>query len=111
MRNRRSRRLSGGGEESTTKVCQRSDGTRRLRKLGFLVWGISFWGSGMNGWKENLYAATERFKLIGASKADISMVLKNHSSNVDAKDGDDKKVEKTRQNKTIKPEISKANQV
>ncbi|BAT77340.1 hypothetical protein LR48_Vigan01g323000 [Vigna angularis] len=66
---------------------------------------------GMSGWKENLDAATERFKLAGASEADISMVLKNHSSNGDAKDGDDKKVENTRQNKTIKPEINKANQV
>ncbi|XP_020226422.1 protein CLMP1 [Cajanus cajan] len=61
---------------------------------------------GMSGWKENLDAATERFKLAGASEADISMVLKNHCSN-----GDDKKIENAQHNKTVKPEINKANQV
>lgn len=66
---------------------------------------------GMSGWKENLDAATERFKLAGASAADIAMVLKNHCSNGDAKDGDDKKVENTQHNKTVKPEINKANHV
>lgn len=66
---------------------------------------------GMSGWKENLDAATERFKLAGASAADISMVLKNHCSNGDAKDGDDKKVENPQHNKTDKPEINKANPV
>uniref|UniRef100_A0A1D1YNZ0 Tetratricopeptide repeat protein 1 n=1 Tax=Anthurium amnicola TaxID=1678845 RepID=A0A1D1YNZ0_9ARAE len=34
-------------------------------------------------WKKNLDAAVERFKLAGASEADISVVLKNHSSNGD----------------------------
>ncbi|KAL2339233.1 hypothetical protein Fmac_013679 [Flemingia macrophylla] len=66
---------------------------------------------GMSGWKENLDAATERFKLAGASEADISMVLKNHCSKGDAKDGDDKKVENPQHNKTVKPDINKANQV
>lgn len=50
---------------------------------------------GLDGWKKNLDAAVERFKLAGASEADISMVLKNHCSNGDAVDGDEKKVQKS----------------
>ncbi|KAF9672133.1 hypothetical protein SADUNF_Sadunf11G0009000 [Salix dunnii] len=48
---------------------------------------------GMDGWKRKLDAAVERFRLAGASEADISMVLKNHCSNGDAVEGDDKKVQ------------------
>lgn len=54
---------------------------------------------GMSGWKKNLDAATERFKLAGASEADISMVLKNHCSNGDAREGGDKKIENLQPNK------------
>lgn len=50
---------------------------------------------GLGGWKKNLDAAVERFKLAGASEADISMVLKNHCSNGDALEGDEKKVAKS----------------
>ncbi|KAG6695444.1 hypothetical protein I3842_09G097600 [Carya illinoinensis] len=46
---------------------------------------------GLDGWKKNLDAAVERFKLAGASEADISTVLKNHCSNGDAVEGDAKK--------------------
>ncbi|XWS27681.1 hypothetical protein CRYUN_Cryun25bG0002200 [Craigia yunnanensis] len=48
-------------------------------------------GSGaerMDGWKKNLDTAVERFKLAGASEADISTVLKNHCSKGDAVEGD-----------------------
>lgn len=45
------------------------------------------------GWKKNLDVAVERFKLAGASEADISTVLKNHCSNEAAADGNEKKVE------------------
>ncbi|KAI3466533.1 hypothetical protein Pfo_023196 [Paulownia fortunei] len=48
---------------------------------------------GLPGWKKNLDAAVERFKLAGASEADISTVLKNHGSNEEAADGHEKKVE------------------
>lgn len=41
---------------------------------------------GMPGWKKNLDVAVERFKLAGASEADISTVLKNHCSNEEAAD-------------------------
>ncbi|KAL6992860.1 Protein clmp1 [Sarracenia purpurea var. burkii] len=47
---------------------------------------------GLNGWKKNLDDAVERFKLAGASDVDISMVLKNHCSKVDALKGDEMKV-------------------
>ncbi|KAF2309046.1 hypothetical protein GH714_000252 [Hevea brasiliensis] len=46
---------------------------------------------GMDGWKKNLDTAVERFRLAGASEADISMVLKNHCSNGGAVEGDEKK--------------------
>ena len=48
---------------------------------------------GMDDWKRKLDAAVERFRLAGASEGDISMVLKNHCSNGDAAEGDDKKVQ------------------
>ena len=46
---------------------------------------------GLDSWKKNLDAAVERFKLAGASETDISMVLKNHSSNGDVVESDEKK--------------------
>ncbi|KAF2299864.1 hypothetical protein GH714_005001 [Hevea brasiliensis] len=45
---------------------------------------------GMDGWKKNPDTAVERFRLAGASEAGISMVLKNHCSNGDALEGDEK---------------------
>nr|XP_043609884.1 protein CLMP1 [Erigeron canadensis] len=47
---------------------------------------------GLTGWKQNLDTAVERFKLAGASEVDISTVLKNHCSNAEAAEGDDKKI-------------------
>ncbi|XP_004145427.1 protein CLMP1 [Cucumis sativus] len=46
---------------------------------------------GTGDWKKNLDAAVERFRLAGASEGDISVVLKNHCSNENASEGDDKK--------------------
>ncbi|XP_068668310.1 protein CLMP1-like [Aristolochia californica] len=46
---------------------------------------------GQGGWKKNLDAAVERFKLAGASEIDISVVIKNHLSNGVGADGDEKK--------------------
>ncbi|KAG7012619.1 Protein CLMP1, partial [Cucurbita argyrosperma subsp. argyrosperma] len=45
---------------------------------------------GTGDWKKNLDAAVDRFRLAGASEADISVVLKNHCSNEAAGEGDDK---------------------
>ncbi|KAL6544710.1 Protein clmp1 [Orobanche minor] len=42
---------------------------------------------GLVGWKKNLDDAVERFKLAGASEADISTVLTNHCSNNEGGDG------------------------
>ncbi|XP_077216451.1 octicosapeptide/Phox/Bem1p (PB1) domain-containing protein / tetratricopeptide repeat (TPR)-containing protein [Tasmannia lanceolata] len=47
---------------------------------------------GLQGWKENLDAAVERFKLAGASEADIAVVQKNHSSNGAGIEGNEKKI-------------------
>ncbi|KAF6159156.1 hypothetical protein GIB67_032773 [Kingdonia uniflora] len=47
---------------------------------------------GLDGWEKNLDDAVKRFKLAGASDADISVVLKNHSSVADLVEGDKKKV-------------------
>ncbi|KAE8679179.1 BTB/POZ domain-containing protein [Hibiscus syriacus] len=47
---------------------------------------------GMDGWKKNLDTAIENFKLASASEANISTLLKNHCSNGDAVEGDEKKV-------------------
>jgi tetratricopeptide (TPR) repeat protein len=66
---------------------------------------------GMDGWKNKLDAAVERFGLAGASDADISMVLKNHCSNGNAAEGDDKKVQNSNTdnvNGADKSELNKA---
>ncbi|KAL5988056.1 hypothetical protein ACLOJK_035819 [Asimina triloba] len=46
---------------------------------------------GLAGWEKNLDAAVERFRLAGASEADIAVVLKNHASNGGAGIEDDNK--------------------
>ncbi|KAL6200913.1 hypothetical protein ACLB2K_024628 [Fragaria x ananassa] len=48
---------------------------------------------GLDGWEKNLDAAVERFKLAGASEADIAMVLKNHCSKVDVVEENEKTVQ------------------
>lgn len=48
---------------------------------------------GLPEWKKNLDVAVERFKLAGASETDIATVLKNHCSNEEAADGNEKKVD------------------
>ncbi|TKY53972.1 Tetratricopeptide repeat protein 1 [Spatholobus suberectus] len=107
--------VAGQGDISAEEAAEQA---AVMRSQIHLFWGNMLFERsqvecklGMSGWKENLDAATERFKLAGASEADISMVLKNHCSNGDAKDGDDKKVENPQHNKTVKPEINKASQV
>ncbi|KAL9236582.1 hypothetical protein vseg_011232 [Gypsophila vaccaria] len=48
---------------------------------------------GANVWKKNLDVAVERFKLAGASEADISTVTSNHCSNSDLTAGEEKKAD------------------
>ncbi|XP_027331808.1 protein CLMP1 [Abrus precatorius] len=123
---RRRKKQGGGTEGEPSSVGGQGDISAEeaaeqaavMRSQIHLFWGNMLFERsqvecklGMSGWKENLDAATERFKLAGASEADISMVLKNHCSNGDAREGDDEKVVNPQHNKTGKPEINKANQV
>ncbi|KAJ1405546.1 Tetratricopeptide-like helical domain superfamily [Sesbania bispinosa] len=107
--------VGGQGEISAEEAAEQA---AVMRSQIHLFWGNMLFERsqvecklGMSGWKKNLDAATERFKLAGASEADILMVLKNHCSNGDAKEGDDKKVQNPQPNETGEQETNKANQV
>jgi hypothetical protein len=98
-------RLFDGAEE---KMRAASDMWERLEeeKLGEQGSGGMrsqihlFWGNmlfersqvefklGMSDWKRKLDASVERFKIAGASQADVSTVLNKHCSNGNAKDGE-----------------------
>ncbi|XP_058763518.1 protein CLMP1-like [Vicia villosa] len=108
---------SGVGGQSEISAEEAAEQAVVMRSQIHLFWGNMLFEKsqvecklGMDGWKKNLDAATERFKLAGASEADISMVLKNHSSNGGDTKGDDKKVQSTLANKTGELEINKASQ-
>lgn len=108
---------SGVGSQGDISPEEAAEQAVVMRSQIHLFWGNMLFEKsqvecklGMSGWKENLDAATKRFKLAGASEADISMVLKNHCSNGDAK-GDDKKVQSPLPSKTDDLEINKGNQV
>ncbi|XP_010270049.1 PREDICTED: uncharacterized protein LOC104606505 [Nelumbo nucifera] len=75
----------GHGEVSADEVAEQA---AVMRSQIHLFWGNMLFERsqiefklGFDGWKKNLDAAVERFKLAGASEADISVVLKNHPSN------------------------------
>ncbi|XP_057960829.1 protein CLMP1 [Malania oleifera] len=87
--------VDGQGEISADEAAEQA---AVMRSQIHLFWGNMLFERsqvecklGMNGWKNNLDAAVERFKLAGASESDISTVLKNHCSN---EEGDQKKNEK-----------------
>ncbi|XAR53826.1 hypothetical protein NMG60_11022517 [Bertholletia excelsa] len=88
--------IGGQGEISAEEAAEQA---AVMRSQIHLFWGNMLFERsqvecklGMKGWRENLDGSVERFKLAGASEADISMVLKNHCSNADAIGGDEKKV-------------------
>ncbi|CAL9015079.1 unnamed protein product [Prunus brigantina] len=88
---------SGQGEISADEAAEQA---AVMRSQIHLFWGNMLFERsqvecklGLDGWKKNLDAAVERFKLAGASEADISLVLKNHFSNGDGVEGDGKKVQ------------------
>jgi tetratricopeptide (TPR) repeat protein len=88
--------LGSQGEVSADEAAEQA---AVMRSQIHLFWGNMLFERsqvecklGLGGWKENLDAAVERFKLAGASEADISTVLKNHCSNGDAVEMDEKKV-------------------
>ncbi|KAI4295970.1 hypothetical protein L6164_035963 [Bauhinia variegata] len=87
----------GQGEISADEAAEQA---AVMRSQIHLFWGNMLFERsqvecklGIDGWNKNLDAAIERFKLAGASEADISMVIKNHCSNADAKEGDNKKIQ------------------
>ncbi|XP_016195528.1 HSP-interacting protein [Arachis ipaensis] len=103
--------VGGPGDISPEEAAEQ---TAVMRSQIHLFWGNMLFERSqveckleMSGWKEKLEAATERFKLAGASEADISMVLKNHCSNGDAKEGDDKKIDNPQPSKTAEVENNK----
>ncbi|KAI3698174.1 hypothetical protein L6452_31286 [Arctium lappa] len=68
-----------------------------MRSQIYLFWGNMLFERsqvesklGLTGWEKNLDTAVERFKLAGASEVDISTVLKNHCSNAEAVEGEEK---------------------
>ncbi|WCJ20142.1 Octicosapeptide/Phox/Bem1p (PB1) domain-containing protein / tetratricopeptide repeat (TPR)-containing protein [Euphorbia peplus] len=104
---RRKKQGSGEGESSANggqaeiSPEEAAEQAAVMRSQIHLFWGnLLFERSqvecklGMEGWKKNLDTAVERFKLAGASETDISMVLKNHCSNGDSAEGDEKKAQK-----------------
>ncbi|KAH6795508.1 hypothetical protein C2S51_036494 [Perilla frutescens var. frutescens] len=88
---------SGVGETTPEEAAEQA---AVMRSQIHLFWGNMLFERSqiecklsLPGWKKNLDVAVERFKLAGASEADISTVLKNHCSNEEAADGNEKKVE------------------
>ena len=102
--------IGGHGEISADEAAEQA---AVMRSQIHLFWGNMLFERsqvecklGTGDWKKNLDAAVEQFKLAGASEADISMVLKNHCSNGDSMEGDDKKV----QNLNVVDELKKNEQ-
>ncbi|XP_019418915.1 PREDICTED: HSP-interacting protein-like [Lupinus angustifolius] len=99
----RRRKKQGGSAEGESSAVGQGDISAKeaaeqaavMRSQIHLFWGNMLFEKsqvecklGRGDWNKNLDAAIERFKLAGASEADISMVLKNHYSNGDAKEGE-----------------------
>ncbi|KAK3036971.1 hypothetical protein RJ639_030936 [Escallonia herrerae] len=91
---------SGVGGQVEISADEAAEQAAVMRSQIHLFWGNMLFERsqvecklGLTGWKKNLDTAVERFKLAGASEADISTVLKNHCSNADAVEKDEKKVE------------------
>ncbi|KAK1257868.1 hypothetical protein QJS04_geneDACA023282 [Acorus gramineus] len=75
----------GQGELTAEEVAEQN---AVMRSQIHLFWGNMLFERskvefklGVGDWKKRLDGAVERFKLAGASEADISVVLKNHASN------------------------------
>ncbi|XP_030533211.1 protein CLMP1 [Rhodamnia argentea] len=99
---------AGNGEVSPEEAAEQA---AVMRSQIHLFWGNMLFERsqvecklGMGGWKEKLDAAVERFKLAGASEADISVVLKNHYSNGDAVEGHGKRVDNTNADANLESE-------
>lgn len=99
---KRKKKQAGGNEgESSQREISPDEAAEQaavMRSQIHLFWGNMLFERsqvecklGMPGWDKNLDTAVERFKLAGASEADISTVLKNHCSKADAVEGSEKK--------------------
>ncbi|KAM7501014.1 hypothetical protein LguiA_025428 [Lonicera macranthoides] len=92
------KKKQGSGNEGEILTDQAAEQAAVTRSQIHLFWGNMLFERsqvecklGLTGWKNNLDTAVERFKLAGASEADISTVLKNHCSNGEAVEGEEKK--------------------
>ncbi|OVA20025.1 Phox/Bem1p [Macleaya cordata] len=90
---------SGNGNQGNVSPDEAAEQAAVMRSQIHLFWGNMLFERsqvefrlGLDGWQTNLDASVERFKLAGASETDISVVLKNHSSNAEAVEGEEKKV-------------------
>ncbi|XP_051133860.1 protein CLMP1 [Andrographis paniculata] len=82
---------SGVGNQVEISPEEAAEQAAVMRSQIHLFWGNMLFERsqiecklGLPGWKNNLDVAVERFKLAGASEADIATVLKNHCSNEEA---------------------------
>ncbi|KAK6932795.1 PB1 domain [Dillenia turbinata] len=114
---------SGVGGQGEVSADEAAEQAAVMRSQIHLFWGNMLFERsqvefklGFDGWKKNLDTAVERFKLAGASEADIGLVLKNHTSNGDTVEGDEKKVKKSsattsgKANTDRKDEVSQVSQ-
>ncbi|XP_011096015.1 HSP-interacting protein [Sesamum indicum] len=90
-----SSKLGGQGDVSPEEAAEQA---AVMRFQIHLFWGNMLFERsqlesklGLPGWKKNLDVAVERFRLAGASEADISAVLNNHCSNEKVADEHEKK--------------------
>ncbi|PSS10397.1 HSP-interacting protein [Actinidia chinensis var. chinensis] len=90
---------SGNGGQGEISADEAAEQAAMMRSQIHLFWGNMLFERSqvefkleLDVWKKNLDEAVERFKLAGASEGDISTVLKNHCSNGDAVQVDEKKV-------------------
>ncbi|CAI0393798.1 unnamed protein product [Linum tenue] len=92
--------VNGGGGHGELTPEEAAEQAAVMRSQIHLFWGNMLFERsqvecklGTGDWRKNLDAAVERFRLAGASEADIAMVLKNHYSNEGPKEGEEKKAE------------------
>ncbi|CAH2048015.1 unnamed protein product [Thlaspi arvense] len=100
---KRRKKQGGDGNEEVSDTITAEEAAEQataMRSQIHLFWGNMLFERsqveckiGIDGWKKNLDSAVERFKLAGASEADIETVVKNHCSNeAAANEGGEKKV-------------------
>lgn len=107
---------SGASGQSELTADEAAEQAAVMRSQIHLFWGNMLFERsqvecklGLEGWEKNLDAAVERFKLAGASEADISMVLKNHCSKVDVVEEGEKTVQNLESN--VAGEANKDNEL